>query len=228
MEIEIWSDVACPWCYIGKRRFETALAGFEHRDDVHVTWRSFELDPDAPHERAGDRSVRLAEKYGITVDRARQMEQTVTDAAAAEGLDFRFDVARSGATFDAHRIIHLAADHGLQDAMKERLLRAYFTDGDLLSDPETLVRLAAEVGLPEADVRAALTDDRLARKVHDDERDARALGITAVPTFVIDRALGASGAHPPNALLDLLRQGWSAQAPAGVLAGGETCDVDGC
>ncbi|HWE80978.1 MAG TPA: DsbA family oxidoreductase [Gaiellaceae bacterium] len=228
MEIEIWSDVACPWCYIGKRRFETALAGFEHRDEVHVTWRSFELDPDAPHERAGDRSVRLAEKYGITVERARQMEQTVTDAAAAEGLDFRFDVARSGATFDAHRIIHLAADHGLQDAMKERLLAAYFTGGDLLSDHETLVRLAGEVGLPESDVRAALADDGLARKVRDDERDARALGITAVPTFVVDRALGASGAHPPDALLDLLRQGWSARVPSPVLSGGETCDADGC
>ncbi|HEY5196465.1 MAG TPA: DsbA family oxidoreductase [Solirubrobacteraceae bacterium] len=228
MEIEIWSDVACPWCYIGKRRFEAALAGFEHRDEVHVTWRSFELDPDAPHERAGDRSVRLAEKYGITVDRAREMEQTVTDAAAAEGLDFRFDLARSGSTFDGHRVIHIAELHGLQDAMKERLLRAYFTEGELISDHETLVRLAGEVGLPEDEVRAGLTDDGLAGKVRDDERDARKLGITAVPTFVIDRALGASGAHPPDALLDLLRQGWEARAPVSVVAGGETCGVDGC
>jgi predicted DsbA family dithiol-disulfide isomerase len=228
MEIEIWSDVACPWCYIGKRRFEAALAGFEHRDEVHVTWRSFELDPDAPHERAGDRSVRLAEKYGITVDRAREMEQTVTDAAAAEGLDFRFDLARSGSTFDGHRVIHIAEHHGLQDAMKERLLRAYFTEGELISDHETLVRLAGEVGLPEDEVRAGLTDDGLAGKVRDDERDARQLGITAVPTFVIDRALGASGAHPPDALLDLLRQGWEARAPVSVVAGGETCGVDGC
>jgi predicted DsbA family dithiol-disulfide isomerase len=228
MEIEIWSDVACPWCYIGKRRFEAALAEFEHRDDVNVTWRSFELDPEAPHERAGDRSVRLAEKYGITPERAREMEQTVTDAAAAEGLDFRFDIARSGSTFDAHKVIHLAADHDLQDAMKERLLRAYFTEGELISDHETLVRLAGEVGLAADDVRFALADDCHTVHVRDDERDARRLGITAVPTFVIDRALGASGAHPPAALLDLLRQGWSARVPVPVIAEGETCGVDGC
>jgi predicted DsbA family dithiol-disulfide isomerase len=228
MEIEIWSDVACPWCYIGKRRFEAALAMFEHRDEVRVTWRAFELDPDAPDERIGDRSARLAEKYAITVERAREMEQTVTDAAAGEGLDFRFDIARSGSTFAAHRVIHLAAEHGCQDAMKERLLLAYFTEGQLVSDHDTLVRLAGEVGLDEADVRAALADDALAGKVRDDERDARRLGISSVPTFVVDRSLGASGAHPPDALLELLRQGWSAQTPTPVLAGGETCGVDGC
>jgi predicted DsbA family dithiol-disulfide isomerase len=228
MEIEIWSDVACPWCYIGKRRFEAALARFEHADQVDVTWRSFELDPDAPHERLGDRAVRLAEKYGITPDRARELEQTVTDAAAGEGLDFRFDIARSGSTFDAHKIIHLASGHGVQDAMKERLLRAYFTEGELISDDETLVRLAGEVGLPADEVRAALTDEHQTAAVRGDEADARKLGITAVPTFVIDRALGASGAHPPDALLDLLRQGWSARAPVTVIAGGETCDADGC
>jgi predicted DsbA family dithiol-disulfide isomerase len=221
MVVEIWSDVACPWCYIGKRRFEAALARFEHRDEVDVVWRSFELDPDAPHERAGDRAGRLAEKYAITVERAREMEQTVTDAAAAEGLDFRFDIARSGSTFDAHRLVHLADAHGLQDAIKERLLRAYFTDGELISDRDTLIRLAVEVGLPGDVVRAALTDELHATDVRDDERDARKLGITAVPTFVIDRALGASGAHPPDALLDLLRQGWSAGTPVSVEAGGE-------
>jgi predicted DsbA family dithiol-disulfide isomerase len=228
MEIEIWSDVACPWCYIGKRRFEAALAMFEHRDEVRVTWRAFELDPDAPHERIGDRSARLAEKYAITVERAREMEQTVTDAAAGEGLDFRFDIARSGSTFAAHKVIHLAAQHSCQDAMKERLLLAYFTEGELISDHDTLVRLAAEVGLDEADVRAALVDDDLAGKVRDDERDARRLGISSVPTFVVDRSLGASGAHPPDALLELLRQGWSARTPTPVLAGGEACGVDGC
>jgi predicted DsbA family dithiol-disulfide isomerase len=228
MEIEIWSDVACPWCYIGKRRFEAALAKFEHRDEVEVTWRSFELDPDAPNERAGDRSARLAAKYGITVERAREMEQTVTDAAAGEGLDFRFDIARSGSTFDAHKVIHLADGRGLQDAMKERLLRAYFTEGELISDHETLIRLAGEVGLPDDEVRRALTDDVQASQVRDDETDARTLGITSVPTFVIDRALGVSGAHPPDALLELLRQGWSARTPVPVIAGGEACGPDGC
>jgi len=236
--VEIWSDVACPWCYIGKRRFEAAVARFEHRDEVDVTWRAFELDPDAPRERAGDRAVRLAEKYAITVERAREMEQTVTDAAAGVGLDFRFDIARSGSTFDAHKLIDLAHGHGLQDAMKERLLRAYFTEGKLVSDHGTLVALAGEVGIAEDEVRRALTDESLAARVREEERDAHRLGITSVPTFVVDRALGASGAHPPDALLDLLRQGWAARTPVTALAGGssssdrsiggEVCGPDGC
>lgn len=211
MQVEIWSDVACPWCYIGKRRFEAALARFEHREEVEVTWRAFELDPAAPRERTGDRAARLAEKYGITIERAREMEQTVVDAAAGEGLDFRFDIARSGSTFDAHRLIDLADDHGVQDAMKERLLRAYFTEGQLVGDHETLVALAADVGIAEREARLALTDEARAARVRGEEADARRLGISSVPTFVVDRMIGASGAHPPDALLDLLRQGWAAR-----------------
>jgi len=227
VDVEIWSDIACPWCYIGKRRFEAALAEFEHRDDVRVTWRSFELDPSAPREREGDNATRLAEKYGITVERAREMGRTVTDAAAGEGLDFHLDIQRSGTTFDGHRVIHLAGEHGLQDAMKERLMRAYFTEGRLMSDPETLVRLAVEVGVPEDDVRQMLASDRFADEVRGDERLAGQFGISAVPTFVVDRAIGASGAHPPEAMLELLRQGWERRSPVSVIAGGESCDVDG-
>ncbi len=227
MDVEIWSDIACPWCYIGKRRFEAALAEFEHRDDVRVTWRSFELDPSAPLEREGDGATRLAEKYGMPVERAREMQRQVTDTAAGEGLDFRLDIQRSGATFDGHRVIHLAAEHGLQDAMKERLLHAYFTEGQLMSDQDTLVRLAVEVGLDEDEVRQVLATDRFADEVRGDERMAGQFGISAVPTFVVDRAIGASGAHPPEALIELLRQGWERRAPVPVIAGGETCDVDG-
>ena len=215
MDVEIWSDIACPWCYVGKRRFEAALAQFEHADEVSVTWRSFELDPTAPHERKGDLAARLAEKYGMTLEQARASQRELTQVAAAEGLDFRFDIARSGLTFDGHRVIHLAAEHGCQDAMKERLLRAYFGEGELIGDSETLVRLATEVGLPEAEVRATVTGDRYADAVREDEQDAQRLGISAVPTFVVDRALGASGAHPPEQLLDLLRQGWASQMPVG-------------
>jgi predicted DsbA family dithiol-disulfide isomerase len=228
VDVEIWSDIACPWCYVGKRRFEAALAGFEHRDDVHVTWRSFELDPSAPREREGDRAARLAEKYGMTRDRARELEQQMTDTAAGEGLEFRFDLARSGATFDGHRIVHLAHQHGLQDEMKERLLRAYFTEGRLIGDPETLISLAVEVGLPEGQARETLAGDRYAGEVRADEQLATQFGISAVPTFVVDRSLGASGAQPPEALLELLRQGWANRAPVPVVAGGESCGVDGC
>lgn len=218
MEVEIWSDIACPWCYIGKRRFEAALAEFEHRDEVHVRWRSFELDPEAPSERVGDRAERLAQKYGMTIEQARAAEQQLTGVAAGEGLAFRFDIARSGTTFDAHRVVHLAEAHGLQDAMKERLLRAYFIEGELMSDHDTLVRLAAEVGLDEQEVRELLAGDRHAEEVRDDEHAATELGISAVPTFVVDRRLGASGAQPPDALLELLRQGWAKRSPAATLA----------
>jgi predicted DsbA family dithiol-disulfide isomerase len=228
MEIEIWSDIACPWCYVGKRRFEAALADFEHRDDVHVTWRSFELDPSAPAERGGERAARLAEKYGMTIERAREMERQMTETAAGEGLDFHLDIQRSGTTFDGHRLIHLAAEHGLQDAMKERLLRAYFTEGELISDADTLVRLAGEVGLDPDEARQMLASDRLSEEVRDDERTASQFGISAVPTFVIDRAIGASGAHPPEAMLQLLNQGWARRTPAPVIAGGEACGPDGC
>ena len=228
MNVEIWSDIACPWCFIGKRRFEAALASFEHRDEVQVTWRSFELDPGAPVERTGDRAERLAEKYGMSVEQARVAERQMTDVAASEGLEFRFDIARSGVTFDAHRLVHLASAHDRQNAMKERLLRAYFTEGELMSDHETLVRLACEVGLPEDEVREMLAGERFAEQVRDDERTAARLGVSAVPTFVIDRSIGASGAHPPEALLDLLRQGWAARAAVPVLSGGEACGIDGC
>jgi predicted DsbA family dithiol-disulfide isomerase len=219
VQVEIWSDIACPWCFIGKRRFENALAQFEHRDEVQVTWRSFELDPTAPLEYEGELAAHLAEKYGITVEEARERQQHLVDLGAAEGEELRFDLARRARTFDGHRLVHLAEAHGAQDRMKERLLRAYFTEGELISDHETLVALALEVGLPEAEVRETVAGDRYADAVRDDERTASALGISAVPTFVVDRALAASGAHPPEALLGLLRQGWEASAAERVPAG---------
>lgn len=227
IELEIWSDIACPWCYVGKRRMEAALARFEHRDEVTVTWRSFELDPEAPREREGDRAERLAEKYGITPQRAREMETHLREVAATDGLDMRFDIARSGCTFDGHRVVHLAAEHGLQDQMKERLLRACFSEGELIGDHDTLVRLAVEVGLPERDVVELLASERFAAEVREDEQTAARLGISAVPTFVIDRAIGASGAHPPDALLQLLRQGWESRPSVSVVTGGEACGPDG-
>jgi predicted DsbA family dithiol-disulfide isomerase len=210
MHVEIWSDIACPWCFIGKRRFEAALARFEHRDEVQVTWRSFELDPAAPREYEGELAAHLAEKYGMTIDQARERQQSLVAMAAVEGLTFRFDIARRANTFDAHRAVHLAEAHGAQDAMKDRLLRAYFTEGKLISDHDTLAALAVEVGLPAGEVGELLAGERFAEAVRDDERTARVLGINAVPTFVVDRALAASGAHPPDALLGLLRQGWDA------------------
>jgi predicted DsbA family dithiol-disulfide isomerase len=229
MHVEIWSDIACPWCYVGKRRFEAALAAFEHRDEVTVTWRSFELDPAAPRERAADGATHLAEKYGTSREQAVAMQQRMTDVAAGEGLEFRFDIARAGNTFDAHRLIHLAAAHGGQDAMKERLMRAYLTEGEPIGDPEALARIAVDAGLPEDEVRELLAGDRFGAEVRDDERTAAQFGIHAVPFFVVDRAIGASGAQPSEVFAELLRRGSEARSSAiPVVAGGEACGPDGC
>ncbi|MCW3013779.1 MAG: oxidoreductase [Solirubrobacterales bacterium] len=229
MQVEIWSDIACPWCYVGKRRFEAALERFEHKDEVTVTWRSFELDPAAPSARDEDGATHLARKYGTSREQALAMLQSMTDTAAGDGLQFRFDKARGGNTFDAHRLLHLAADHDRQDAMKERLMRAYLTEGELVSDHETLVRLGSEVGLPPDEIHELLATSRYADEVREDERTAASLGASAVPFFVVDRALGASGAHPPEAMLDFLRQGWAKSHPAlSVVEGGEVCGPDGC
>ena len=214
MHVEIWSDIACPWCYVGKRRFEAALAAFEQRDAVRVTWRSFELDPHAPRERTVDAASHLAEKYGTSREQALEMHRGMTETAAAVGLDFRFDLARGGNTFDAHRLLHLALAHDLQDALKERLMRAYLTQGQVIGDPVVLERLSLEVGLPQDEVRDVLASDRFAAEVRGDERTATSLGISAVPFFVVDRAIGAAGAQPPEALGELLRSGWVAQAKA--------------
>jgi predicted DsbA family dithiol-disulfide isomerase len=208
MDVEIWSDIACPWCYIGKRHFEAALAEFEHADEVNVTWRSYELDPSAPAEVPGKSVEIIARKYGMGPEQAQAAEDRVTQTAASAGLDYHLDRLRMGSTFDAHRLVHLANEHGLQDAMKERMFRARFIDGALMSDPETLVAAAVEVGLAEEEVRGTLASDRFADDVRADEETAREFGITGVPMFVIDRKFGASGAQPSEQLLGLLRHGW--------------------
>jgi predicted DsbA family dithiol-disulfide isomerase len=213
MDVEIWSDIACPWCYVGKKRFETALASFEHRDAVNVTWRSFELDPDAPAEREIGHAERIARKYGRTLEEVATMDAQLTAAAAAEGIDMRLSESRSGNTFTAHRLVHLAEAHGRQHEMEERLFAAYFSEGALMSDHETLAALAAEVGLPEDEVRETLLTERYAEDVRDDELTARSAGISAVPCFVIDRKLGASGAQPPEELLRFLEHGWAQREP---------------
>ncbi|MBW0104653.1 DsbA family oxidoreductase [Pseudonocardia sp. KRD291] len=236
MKVEIWSDVVCPWCAIGRARFESALAGFAHRDEVDVRWRSFQLDPTAPREREGDRAAHLAEKYGMSIEKARGMEATMTATAAEDGLEFHFDIARDGNTFDAHRLLHLARELGgaeLQDAVKGRLFRAAFTDGEPIGDPETLVRLVAEAGLDAGKARAALEDGRHADDVAEDLAQARRYGITGVPFFVIDERYGVSGAQPADALREVLDTAWAESHPLTVLtptgrAGGDACADGSC
>jgi predicted DsbA family dithiol-disulfide isomerase len=228
MDVDIWSDIACPWCYVGKRRLEAALESFEHREQVRVRWHSFELDPQAPPEREGDNATNLARKYGRTREQALTMLDGMTQLAAGEGLDFHLERARGGNTFDGHRLIHLALAHGRQDAMKERLMRAYLVEGELISDHDTLRRLALEVGLPEGPVKELLAGDSYTDEVRTDEYTASRLGITAVPFFVVDRTYGAAGAQSPEYLLELLHRGWDARSPVAVSAAtGESCDADG-
>jgi predicted DsbA family dithiol-disulfide isomerase len=215
VNVDIWSDIACPWCYIGKRRFEEALARFPQADEVTVTWRSFELDPEAPAQRAGDPDAALAEKYGMTLEQAQDARAQLAATAADDGLEMHLDIQRPGNTFDAHRLIHLAAQHGLQDAMKQRLMRAYFVEGELVSDHETLIALGADVGLDSDEVRVTLEGDRFADAVRADEATAEKLGISAVPTFIVDHSLGLSGAHPPAQLLEFLEQGFAQTPPDG-------------
>ena len=208
MRIEIWSDLVCPWCYIGKRRFEQALAAFAHRDEVTVLWRSFELDPAAPRD-VDDLLGHLAAKYGLSREEAEAMVERVTRLAAAEGLEYRLETARRGNTFDAHRLLQLAGAHGVQDALAERLMRGYFSEAEAIGDPAVLARLAVEVGLPPREVNDVLAGDRYADAVRADEQDARALGATGVPFFVADRMLAVSGAQPIETFAALLEQAWT-------------------
>ena len=212
MRVEIWSDVVCPWCYVGKRNFEAALSRFEHRDGVEVIWRAFELDPSAPAERKGDYVTHLARKYGMSVDQARKMIETMTVTGAKAGLTLDFERARPGNTFDAHRLIHLAGERGVQEAVKERFLRATFTDGEPIGDHGALLRLAVEAGLPQDEAASVLESDTYAAEVRADERLALEFGITAVPFFVVDRTFGVPGAQPPDVILGALERAWGKNA----------------
>ena len=232
MRVEIWSDVVCPWCYVGKRNFEAALSRFEHRDEVEVIWRAFELDPSAPAEREGDYAAHLARKYGMSVDQAGKMIETMTVTGAKAGVTLDFGRARPGNTFDAHRLIHLAGERGAQDAVKEKFLRATFTDGEPIGDRAVLLRLAGEAGLPQDRASAVLESDAYAAEVRAEESLALELGISAVPFFVIDRTFGLPGAQPPDVILKALERAWEKTArplePAGDAASAPGCDGDAC
>jgi predicted DsbA family dithiol-disulfide isomerase len=206
--VEVWSDIVCPWCYLGKRRLEAALERFEHADGVDVVWRSFELEPDAPRE-AGSRRDLLLSRYGMTAEEAAERDAQMTALAAEEGLEYRPDLAQLGNTFDAHRVLHAARAAGLQAQAKERLLRGYFTEGRTLTDGDTLVELAADAGLDAEVARTTLAEGSFAEDVRDDEREAAAIGITGVPFFVLNRRYAVSGAQPSDLLLQALERTWA-------------------
>lgn len=230
MRIDVWSDIACPWCYVGKRRLEAALAAFEHADSVELVWRAFELDPSAPPQLDPESyAARLARKYGATVEQAEGMIAQMTETAAADGLDFRFDRVRAGNTFDAHRLLHLARERGCQGALKERLMRGYFTEGEPIGDADALGRMAGDAGLEVDEARGVLEGDLYADDVRADEAQARAYGITGVPCFVLAGRFAVVGAQPADALVSVLDRAW--RETVGELeqvADGAACGPDGC
>ncbi len=228
MRVEIWSDIACPWCYIGKARFEKGLAAFAHRDDVEVVHRSFELDP---NRAKGDREPvlkMLAEKYGRTLAEARAMEAHVATNAHAEGLGYRTEGRDHGNTFDIHRLLHLAKDRGRQNELLDLAYRANFAEERSVFDTEILVTLGVEAGLDETEVRAVLADaSAYADAVREDEREAAELGANGVPFFVLDRRYGISGGQPAEVFTQALEQAWQGRVLQPVGGDAEACGPDG-
>jgi len=227
MKIEIWSDINCPFCYMGKRNLEHALQEFPQKDEVEVVWKSFELDPYAEVDPQEDLYEKLSSKYGRLREWAVEMSQNVTERAAELGLNYDLDSTIPTNSLDAHRLLHLAAKHGLQDEAKERLLAAYFTEGKHIGKQETLQQIGETIGLDATTVRNMLTSDEFKEEVRKDEAEAQKLGIRGVPFFVINRKYGISGAQPAEVLLQALQQAKEEESPLVEVSGSEK-NQDGC
>lgn len=206
MKVEIWSDVMCPFCYIGKRRFEEALAQFNKADEVEITWKSYQLNPNLETDPSVSIHQYLANAKGISLERAEQMNQQVTEMAESAGLTYDFDRAIVANSFDAHRLSHLAAQKGLGNAAEEALFKAYFTEGKNIADQETLIALGVGIGLTAEDIKQALTTNAFADEVKQDIAEAQQLGVRCVPFFVFDRKYAISGAQPTEVFLQTLEK----------------------
>jgi predicted DsbA family dithiol-disulfide isomerase len=208
MRIEVWSDVVCPWCWLGNARLKKAVAAFEHRDEVEVVFRSFELDPKRPKDLDIPTTDVLVRKFGMPRAQIDALHGRLRAWGAADGIDFQFDKVRTSNTFEAHELTHLARVRGVQSKMTERLFRANFSEGVRIGDKEELVRLAGEVGLDAAEAEEVLADGRYASSVRQDEEQARALGISGVPFFLAERKLAVSGAQSVDVLRGMLDAAW--------------------
>lgn len=233
MQIDIWSDIACPWCYIGKRRFEAALADFPHRDDVEVTWHSYQLDPSIPRHYDGTEVDYLVQRKGMAEEQVRQMIGHVAEQAKGEGLDYDFDGLVVANSWRAHHLIHTAARAGGPEAaaaVKEALLSAHFVEAKDIGDDDVLVAIGVAAGLDEAAVRAGLDDPEVTAEVESDIATARQIGVQGVPFFVLDRKYGVSGAQPGEVFAQALTQAWHESHPAIQTIGGDgqACGPDGC
>lgn len=231
MKVDIWSDVRCPFCYIGKRKFEKALDQFPQRDRVEVEWHSFELDPGMKTDTNTNVFDYLAKRKNISRESSVKLHETVAEMATATGLEYNFDKAVIANSFDAHRLVQLAKRFGLGDAAEERLFKAYFTEGKDISDHLTLIILGDEIGLDGKLVKQMLDGDDLADEVRYEERQANEIGINGVPFFIINDKYAVTGAQQPQVFLNALNRGWQDYVKENpettdVLANGETCSPD--
>lgn len=235
MKIEIWSDIACPFCYIGKRKLEDALVGFPQKEQVDIEFKSYQLDPNAPLYSGQDFYENMAVKFG-SVEQAKQMTANITEQAKAVGLDFRFDTMKPTNTFDAHRLTKFAKEHGKDTVVSEKLLHANFTDSKDVGDKETLADIAAEVGLNKEEALAVLEDKQAyAKEVHADIEEAKQLGITGVPYFIFNRKYAISGAQPTETFAQALNKVWEEEKSNTTFENLATnnesdaaCGADGC
>jgi len=232
VRIDVWSDFLCPFCHLGRRQLQLALEEFEHADDVDVIWHSFQLDRNAPDEIEGSNVARVAEKYGVDVAQMEETHRAMAQAASEVGLDFQWDKAVGGNSYAAHRLHHYARSVGREDEFMDRLMRGWYSEGASIGDHDTLVRLATEAGLDESAVRAVLDSDDFGQEVRTDLALAGQIGISSVPTFVLDQKYGVSGAQGVEALLKGIEYAWEDQGnrpePAGGGCGGGCCGGGGC
>jgi predicted DsbA family dithiol-disulfide isomerase len=224
VNVEIWSDLVCPWCYLGKRRFEHALAKFEQRDRVSVIWRSYQLDPSAPAETPGTLNEMLTKKYGFGLRQAQAAHERLAGLGKADGIAYDFDGARHGNTKDAHRLIHLARSVGKDDAMNDRLMKGYFEQRMPIGKRDALRAAAVELGLDGGEVDDMFSSDRFDAEVRAEQDAARKLGISGVPAFVIDGAVAVSGAQSEDTFLIALQRAWDSTPDSIKNYKGEVCE----
>lgn len=231
MKVEIWSDIACPFCYIGKRKFEHALDGFDQKDEVEVVYKSFQLDPNAPQNTTETMNQMLAKKYGQSVEQVEQMQKQVTAQANEVGLDYHLNDAKMTNTLDAHRLIHLAKEKGKMSEMKEQLLKSYFVEGKHVGEIESLVDIAAAVGLDKEEVTSVLASDQYKKEVEADMQEGVQLGVQGVPFFVFNRKYAVSGAQPSNVFSEVLTKVIEEEKqsqPLNVIKQGDACTDGSC
>ena len=231
MKVEIWSDVVCPFCYVGKRKFEKALGEFAHRDDVQIEWKSFQLTPDFVPTPGESMHAMLAKKKGVSEAEGRRMNDQMTMIAKEVGLNYNFDNTIPANTFLAHQLIHFAAHQGQQATMKERLFAAYYLEGRDLNELDTLLNLTAELGLDTDAARQALEAGTYANEVRRDEYEAQQIGVRGVPFFVFEDKYAVSGAQPSEVFAEVLDKVWDENHPKTqptMLADGPACGPDGC